>query len=88
MFGKFLVWQKVLNRKGVSRFSVGNFSSTIPQSLVAEPFCISENLSIGKTYAEGQNTILPKSLSIRRGEGARVTIFHGKIVVSKYRKTS
>ena len=52
----------------MSRFSVGNFSSTIPQSFVGEPFCISEILSIGKNYAEGQNTILPKSLSIRRGK--------------------
>ena len=77
-----------MNKRGCHVSPSESFCLTLPRSLVEEPFCISENLSIGKTYAEGEKTILPKSLSIRRGQGARVTILHGKIVVSKYRKTS
>ena len=76
-----------MNKTGVSRFSVRNFSSTIPQDFVGETFWISEILSIEKIYVGGGITILPQTLCITRGEGTRVTIFHGKNFVPQYRKT-
>ena len=55
---------------------------------MGETFWISEILSFEKIYVGGGITILPQTLCITRGEGVRVTIFHGKNVVSQYRKTS
>ena len=49
---KFLVAKKFMDKKGgVSTFSVGNFSVTLPNNFVGEPFSVSLFPGIKKFYA-------------------------------------
>ena len=49
---KFLVAKKFMDKKGgVSTFSVGNFSVTVPKNFIEEPFTASLIPGIKKFYA-------------------------------------
>ena len=65
VFTKFLVWYKNFNRRGISRFSVGNFLPHSAKNHREEPFIVSENLSYRKVLCiMGAITIFRRNSSI------------------------
>ena len=51
-FKKIGVWKNFMNQRGrgVSRFSVENFSHTVPRSFVGEHFGVSENFCVSQEF--------------------------------------
>ena len=64
--------KKTMHKRGVQRFSVDNFSLTVPKNFVGKRFCVSEISSTEKNY----------------GEEGSVTFFRRKLFVQNRRKTS